>query len=198
VRNPDSAIPGNTSQSKTGTNVADDMIPISLAQTKYSHVKVMNHWKYGICVAKEAINEPELLQREYKSLKALQMVKGVVRLLGRDGPEIGYGETLYLEYIQQSNWLPTSLKHFKFGAKELFSILAECHTIGVVHGDLSRNNVLVQEGTHSITLIDFNFSVRGIVWKNLSGVLVEHLGFMHLSLKKISKLHLQLIFGVLE
>jgi len=150
-----------TQKKKTG-GTDESSLPILLAQTRHSKVMIVEHPKYGVCVSKESISKPELLQKEYEALEHLKQVKGVVRVLGHDDCDIGSGETLYLAYIQKSNWVPKCLKHFKLLAKELFTILAECHAIGVVHGDLSRNNVLVelQEDTHSIKIIDFNFSVK--------------------------------------
>ena len=106
----------------------------------------------------------QLLQAEAGLLRKLAGVPGVVRHLGdseTDAENDGYfyiamewvrGRSLGEILVQQGPFSRTQVTRW---GSQIAETLHRIHTLGILHGDISTSNVLVEGATQNVKLIDF-------------------------------------------
>lgn len=137
----------------------DSSISEFIGSGHFSQVK-KQRLKNGTTVAVKEMHivNPRALNRELKALKVLENVTNTIKLLGVIGNETH--PSLVYSYHKSTDYAYTNmtLSDFRWWLKTLLETLAEMHELGVIHRDLSLQNILTDLENRKVTIIDFGLA----------------------------------------
>ena len=141
------------------TNFEFDSISEFAGSGHFSHVK-KQYLKDGTTVAVKEMHivNQGALNRELKALKVLENVPNTIKLLGVMGNETH--PSLVYSYHKSTDYAYTNmtLADFRWWLKTLLETLSEIHELGVIHRDLSLQNILTDLEERKLTIIDFGLA----------------------------------------
>ncbi len=138
---------------------------MNYCKKKYNLVKIINKNKILLLENKSTkikviAKQSEILQNEYKNLLLLKDIKNIPKIINYEN------NILYIQYQKNTITLNQYIKQNQTISLDIFyaisikivDILKQIHLTGLIHKDLNTNNILYDETTKDIYIIDFELS----------------------------------------
>jgi len=107
------------------------------------------------------VEDIEVGRLEANTLKKLVGVPGVVQFIGLMEHEDNSIILMHPILSNTKHYRPKSIEELKSYYDQLLITLDRIHNLGITHGDIKPSNVLYEESTKTVYIIDFDLSFTG-------------------------------------